>query len=303
MHISLNLGDVRAEVDTVAARLRELSVDGVDLVEPAFGDGMPPMCSGIVLAPWPNRVADGRWVLDGELQRLDITEPELGNALHGLLEFTDYQVIGQADHMVELAAYIAPQHGWPFALDTAVRYELRPDGIAVTHVVHNRSARRAPWATGAHPYLRVGGAPVDELRLEVAAETHYPVDERLNPVAGAAPLDERTDLRRPRRVRELHLDTAYGDVRHRNPRDGVGDTAWLTAPGGARTVLWQDLNWGFMQVYTTPAYPRPDGPGTAVAVEPMTAPPDALNSGEGLVWLEPDERWSGGWGLRHEAAR
>ncbi|MEZ5189428.1 MAG: hypothetical protein R2717_00100 [Schumannella sp.] len=131
MHISLRLGDVRAEVDTVAARIRELAVDGVDLVEPAFGDGMPPMCSGIVLAPWPNRVADGRWVLDGEPQRLDITEPELGNALHGLLEFTDYQVIGQAgSHGRAFAAYIAPQHGWLFALDTAVRYELRPDGVA-----------------------------------------------------------------------------------------------------------------------------------------------------------------------------
>ncbi|WFR67226.1 hypothetical protein P9139_00855 [Curtobacterium flaccumfaciens] len=27
----------------------------------------------------------------------------------------------------------------------------------------------------------------------------------------------------------------------------------------------------------------------------MTAPANALNSGEGLRWLEPDESWTGSW--------
>jgi aldose 1-epimerase len=29
----------------------------------------------------------------------------------------------------------------------------------------------------------------------------------------------------------------------------------------------------------------------------MTAPPDALNSGQGLIWLEPGATWQGSWGL------
>lgn len=303
MHLSLQLGTTRAEVGTVAAALRGLSVDGTDLTEPSHGAGMPPFCSGIVLAPWPNRVADARWSYDGDVQQLDITEPDRGAALHGLLQFTDYQVIGQRDDMVELAAHIAPQHGWPFALDTAVRYELRPDGIAVTHTVRNRSAHRAPWAVGTHPFLRVGDAPVEELTLELAAEAYYPVDERLNPVAGATALDEQTDLRRPQRVGDLRLDTAFGDVRHRASDGVAGDVAWLRAPDGSVTTLWQGLDWGYLQVFTTPRFPRPGGVGTAVAVEPMTAPPDALNSGDGLSWLQPDERWSGSWGLRYSPVR
>jgi aldose 1-epimerase len=40
-------------------------------------------------------------------------------------------------------------------------------------------------------------------------------------------------------------------------------------------------------------------PGLAVAVEPMTAPPDALNSGQSLIWLEPGESSEGSWGLRY----
>ena len=38
----------------------------------------------------------------------------------------------------------------------------------------------------------------------------------------------------------------------------------------------------------------------AVALEPMTAPPDALNSGTGLIWLEPGESWTSSWGVRYE---
>lgn len=89
---------------------------------------------------------------------------------------------------------------------------------------------------------------------------------------------------------------------HATPSQGRGDSAWLEAPDGARTTLWQNLEWGYLQVFTTPIFPRPEGLGVAVAVEPMTAPPDALNSGQGLVWIEPGASWQGSWGLRYTAA-
>lgn len=298
MHIPLRRGRVTAEVGTVAARLRALAVDGVALTETADGDGIPPFCSGIALAPWPNRVRDARWTLDGETQQLDITEPDRGGALHGLLQFTDYEVGEQAEDAVTLTAFIAPQHGWPFALDTWVRYALADDGITVTHGARNRSARRAPFAAGTHPFVRVGDVPVEQLTLTAPAATYFEVDERLNPVA-ESPVADAVDLRAGRRVGELQLDTAFGGLEHRNPSAGRGDSAWLDAPDGSRTTVWQDLDWGYLQVFTTPIFPRPSGSGTAVAIEPMTAPPDALNSGQGLIWLEPGAAWEGSWGLRY----
>jgi aldose 1-epimerase len=140
--------------------------------------------------------------------------------------------------------------------------------------------------------------PVEQLVLTAPAATFFEVDERLNPTA-ESPVVPDVDLRNGRVVGELRLDTAYGSVAHARPGDGRGDSAWLEAPDGSRTTLWQDLDWGYLQVFTTPSFPRPTGPGTAVAVEPMTAPPDALNSGQGLIWLEPDTSWQGSWGLRH----
>ena len=36
----------------------------------------------------------------------------------------------------------------------------------------------------------------------------------------------------------------------------------------------------------------------AVAIEPMTCPPDAFRTGTDLVELDPGESWQGAWGLR-----
>jgi aldose 1-epimerase len=308
----LERGDVRAEVGSIAAVLRSLTVGGADLIQRTPDDATPGFCNGIVLAPWPNRVRQGRWTLDGSTQQLDITEPELGGSLHGLLQFADYTVTEQSDAAITLAATIAPQHGWPFRLDTWVRYELTADGLTATHGVSNRSAARAPYATGTHAYLKVGDATIGDLELTVPASTYFAVDEHMDPTAELLVDGTSYDLRTPRRVGDLALDTAFGRVEHANVTgdgdDRRGDVAWLVAPGGARTTLWQSTAWGFVQVFSPRNFPSGGGLDVdgrhsplieAITVEPMTAPPDALNSGEGLVWLEPGETWQGSWGLRY----
>ncbi len=40
-----------------------------------------------------------------------------------------------------LAATVWPQSGYPFLLETQVRYELVDDGLTVTHRIRNRSAK------------------------------------------------------------------------------------------------------------------------------------------------------------------
>lgn len=286
---------MRAEFGTVAAVLRGLVVGGVAVTEPLAAGAAPPMASGIVLVPWPNRVRDAVWTLDGKPQLLDITEVSRSNAIHGLLRNTDYEVREHSATAVTLGALVPPQHGWPFLLDTWVRYELRPDGLAVTHGVVNHSGRRAPYAVGAHPYLRVGDFPVEQLELTVAADTYYALDSRMNPVAAHPVEGTPYDLRAGAVVQDLNLDTPFGGVR-------AGVAARLTAPDGSSVALVHDEGWHYLQVFTAPDFPRPQGRGLAVALEPMTAPPDALNSGAGLRLLEPGARWEGGWSIRYTHA-
>jgi aldose 1-epimerase len=104
----------------------------------------------------------------------------------------------------------------------------------------------------------------------------------------------RYDLRAGARVDGLELDTAFGGV---IPVDGA--VASLRAPDGREVQLVQDEDHPYVQVFTTPIYPKVGGPGLAIAIEPMTAAPDALNSGLGLHWVEPGVTWNVGWGIRY----
>ncbi len=291
----------RAVVTEVAAALRVLEVDEVPIVDGHPENTVPPYGSGIVLAPWPNRIRDGVWVLDGEPQQLDLTEPDKGNAIHGLLRTRPYRVVERSESAITLEAAVYPQHGYPFLVDTTVRYELVGDGIVVTHELRNASDVPAPVAIGAHPFLRVGDTPIGDLVLTVAATTRFLTDDRLNPV-GEEPVEGTGfDLRAGTRVGSLDLDTGFGGVLHGD--DGIARHR-LTAPDGRFTEVWQGPDFGFVQVFTPHTYPRgsaadPGALGQAVAIEPMTAPADAFNSGLGVRWLAPGERWSGSWGITH----
>ncbi|KNY05382.1 aldose 1-epimerase family protein [Microbacterium sp. GCS4] len=285
--VHLQLGDVSAQIAQVGASLRSLQIGGVDLVAPYPLDAPTPSCSGVVLVPWPNRVRDGRWSDEGVERQLAITEPKFSNASHGLLRFTAYEITEGASSAT-LRAWVVPQTGYPYLLETSVTYTLRADGIDVEHVITNHSDTAAPVAVGTHPFLTIGGVAEQDLVLRVPARTRFETDERMLPV-GTHPAD--ASLREGVRLGDVSLDTGFTDL----DRDADGLVRHtLTAPDGRRLTLWQGEGFDVVQVFTTDKYP---GRPLAVAIEPMTAPADALNSGRGLRRLAPGETWTLHWGL------
>ncbi len=286
-------GELQATITALAAGIRTLTLDGVDLV-PTFGeDQSPPSGSGIVLVPWPNRIRDGKWTHDGVEHQLAITEPKLNNAIHGLLRYTAYTPVAQERDSVTLSATVYPQSGYPYLLETAVHYELVSDGLKVTHFIENAGPEPAPVAIGTHPFLKIGGVPTADLELRLAAGSHFEVDERLLPTAEVPVDGTQWDFRGGRLVSEFPLDDAFGEVIGGD--DGEVEHS-LTAPDGRSVSIWAEPEFAYVQVFTTTTkYPGED---FAVAVEPMTAPAEAFNSGRGLRWLDPGEQWTVSWGIR-----
>ena len=286
-------GRSRAIITEVAAGLRALEVNGVAVVETYPETSLPPYGSGITLMPWPNRVEDGIWRYEGREMRLDITEPERGNAIHGLLRNTAYRVRERSASSVTLGAVVYPQHGYPFQLDTAVTHALTAQGMTVTHEVRNLSDAAAPVAVGAHPYLRIGDLPVEELTLELAAATRFEVTDRQN-ARDQHPVDGTDyDYRAGRVIGDAVLDDGFGGV-------PAGSVHRLSASDGRAVELWHDDEFAYAQVFTNRRFPDGSG-GTklALAVEPMTAPANAFNSGLGVRWLVPGERVTLSWGIRY----
>jgi aldose 1-epimerase len=285
--LALEDGRHRLVVSEIGAGMRSWTVGGREQLAHFSPGERDAAFSGKVLVPWPNRVRDGRYAFDGVEHRLELSEPERASALHGLVLWSRWHGMQPSPHRVTLSHELHPQTGYPFSLRLAVDYELASDGVEVTLQATNVGARRAPFGAGLHPYLTTAGAPADDVCLEVPARTRLPVDERLLPAgAPTAVNDSDHDFRRARPVGALRLDTCFGDLA-RDP-GGVARVR-LVARGATRGLaVWMDESFRFVQVYTA------DG---AVAVEPMTCAPDAFNSGDGLLVLEPGASFIGRCGL------
>jgi aldose 1-epimerase len=284
-------GDVRAVVTEVGGGLRAFEANGGPYVETFDVGARPPRGAGNVLVPWPNRTAKGRWTWNGSPLQLALTEPAAGNAIHGLLRHAFYRAGERAADAITLHAVVAPQPGWPVPLDTSVRYAVGSDGLRVTHHVRNVGADTVPFGVGAHPYLRAGDDATDDCELTLAARSALPLDGGL-PTGPAQEVTGELDFRGGQPLRGRDLDDAFGDC---VPADGDDLVRHRLSGPTTAVELWAEPDFGWVQVFTPDDHP---GRGRAVAVEPMTCPPDALNSGIGLITLGPGEEWTGSWGIR-----
>ena len=286
----------RAVVTESGGALRVLSHDDRDLVDPFPVEEQSFGGRGQLLVPWPNRIRDGRYSFGGREHQLALTEPKRHNASHGLARWVAWTVADHAADEVRLTYRLMAQSGYPWTVDLEVRYRVDDDGLHVTQAATNRAAEAAPYASGAHPYLRVGDT-IEGLELTLPARTRMPVDpERLLPTGGTEPVGGTARDYTSGRTIGAELDDAFGDLAY----DGGRATTRLLDPATGRGVeLWVDERHRWLQVYTPEDSP---GPRPAIAVEPMTAPADAFRSGTDLVTLGPvgsgDESFSATWGVR-----
>ncbi|MDP9115779.1 MAG: aldose 1-epimerase family protein [Actinomycetota bacterium] len=287
---AIGAGDFEATVVEVGGGLRSFAHRGVDIAA-SYGEGLPPKAAGAILVPWPNRLAGGRFPFDGSQYQTALTEPLTGNAIHGLGRWARWTAVEHGPSSVTMRLDIVAQTGWPFEVSVAVTYSLdRHNGLMVTAAAENKGLGRAPFGMGFHPYLSLGGSTVDEAWLRVPAAERMVVDARQipagrEPVAGTA-----YDLRDGAPLGRLRLDDGFTSIEFVG---GRGVVEVRTAHGGGR--VWFDREFTCVQVYTLDAL----GEGTAaIAIEPMTCPADAFNSGVGLIVLEPGSGWTASWGIQ-----
>lgn len=287
---ALSFGDQHAVVTEVGAGLRTYSAAGRELLDGYSAEKLASSGRGQLLLPWPNRIRDGVYRLDGREHRLPLNEPERGNAIHGLVRWSSWTVADRTADRVVLEHVLHPQPGYPFTLELRVEYSLAADGLAVMTTATNASAESCPYGAGAHPYLAVTN--VDEAVLRLPARTVLESDERGIPVS-SSPVEGELDFRTPRPVGSVQLDHCYTDLE----RDQDGP-ARVEVDG---TTLWVDESYPYLMVFTGDALPERER-RRSVAVEPMTCAPNAFASGEGLIVLEPGEEHPAAWGITPHAA-
>ena len=282
-----------AAIASIGATLRTLTFEERDLVVPFDADAVRPGYRGATLAPWPNRIVDGRYSFGGEEQQLALTEPERAHALHGLLAWVEFEDRLVLDDRVVLAAMILPQTGYPFRVEVEVEYRLDAEGLHQTVTAHNVGADAAPWGTGPHPYLVAGQGSVDDWTLLLpASEVLTVTPDRLSPVA-VEPVSQHPewDFRSARPIGEVFIDHAFTGL----IRDGGLAEVRLTAADGHGVGMAWDERCPWVQVHTADTPAVADTHRIGLAVEPMTCPPDAFNSGVDLVTLDPGATHAASW--------
>jgi aldose 1-epimerase len=284
--VRLEAGEIEATVIPSAGMIiASLRVRGDELLGradtlEAWIDGGHTM--GIpLLHPWANRLAGTRYAIHGDTVEIDPRSPLLhrdsnGLPIHGLLgpcrawkEITRTSEAASARLEAVLDASDVPGllDAFPFPHRLVLSIELHPHALTISTILVPTGDVAVPVAFGWHPYLRLPRAPRPEWELELPPMEMLELDALQLPTGGqhlfegrAGPLGGET------------FDDGFG---------GLEPDAEMSLRGDEHGVtVTFDEGYAYGQVF---APSNQD----VVALEPMTAPANALVSGSGLTFAEP----------------
>ena len=244
------------------------------------------------LHPWANRLGADRFELAGREVDLGLGDLPLkrdgdGLPMHGLLsaapgwaverhaELEDGGVLAAS---FDFGAYPHLLDAFPFPHRVEIEATLAGATLTVATTVAASGELAAPISFGFHPYLRLPGVERGEWVLAA------PVRERLLLDRQGLP----TGAREPVTIATAPLgDRTYDDAFAAPP----GGEPFALSGGGRRLELRLGEGYPFTQIYAPPDT-------DAVAIEPMTAPTNALVTGSDLPWVEAGESFRARFSLR-----
>ena len=204
----------------------------------------------------------------------------------------DWTPVAHEESSVTLSCTVGPTPGYPFELRIGDDTGWTTTACTAASPRRTWAAVTAPYGVCPHPYLVAGPAPLEDWTLEVPAASFLEVTpDRLLPKGTRSVEGHEFDFRAGRAIGATEIDHAFTDIAF----DGGGQARVLVRdPGGTGVGMAWDRKCRWLQIHT--ADKQPPAPNRlGLAVEPMTCPPDAFNSGQDLVELEPGTSHHASW--------
>jgi aldose 1-epimerase len=229
---------------------------------------------GSILAPWPNRLADGCFDLDGVQYRFEPLDKD-SNRNHGLLLRTPL-------HFQKTESEISFHHrfspaDYGFEIDFQFGYRLTETGFEGWASAENLGEGPAPFAVGFHPYFRIPG--VSKLTANVTKA--FQTDSRMLPVSETQ--IEGLEIALPKTTQ---LDNGFF---------GKGWTLRLVGEEFGFEITQQNLD--HLMLYRPSPSLFEDG-SEGIAIEPQSAPANAFNTELEQHLLKPGEKRSYSFQIR-----
>ena len=222
-------------------------------------DGMPLGEGSFIMAPWVNRIRDGRLVTPDGIHNLPIDSPP--HAIHGLVRDKAWTVTKQTGSSIELE--IALSELWPYA--GHLEYSISLEGQSLVQTMRLIAApdetRAFPGSVGWHPWFNVtlGSDPVIA-KADVSG--HWELTDRATATGKLSVTDVTTRLQNGTQFAVREVDGCF----MRNPNG----TAVLTWPELTFTISGSEEITHFM--FFSPEH--------ALCVEPQTCTVDAAQLAE-----------------------
>lgn len=312
----LTAGDCEAGILTYGAVLKSLRVPDREGKADNVVLGLPGMAEyigdeaylGAVVGRYANRIARGRFELDGET--FELPANDRGNTLHGGPDGFHRQVWasdGRADdHRASVRLRLRSPHlhmGFPGELVVQVTYRLDASG---TLAVEYEAATDRPTVVNLtqHAYWNLEGekAELSGHHLAVHADAYLPVDASGIPIGDPAPVTDTpfdfttaTSLAEPIRSDHPQIAAARGVdhcfvLRPEADARGLRRAACLEAPASGRRLETWTTEPG-LQVYTSNALGAPFHRHSAVCLETQNFPDAPNRSAYPSPVLRPGETY------------
>jgi aldose 1-epimerase len=237
------------------------------------------------LHPWANRLSRAQFEVAG--REVDLSAPDLpmrreehGLPIHGLLGAAPDWVVerheaagdgGVLTARFDFAARADLMAAFPFAHEVRLEVTLEGGVLTLITTVTATGDASVPVAFGYHPYLRLPGVPRADWEVGIPVREHLLLDDDLVPTGARRPVEPVTG-----RLGDQTFDDGYTAPEDTEP--------FVLAGGGRRLSVTLLDGYGFAQVFA----PAGDD---IVAYEPMTAPANALVSGQDLWVVRPGDRY------------
>lgn len=264
----LRSGGWQAEVRPAAGgSLGSLTFSGTEVLRTMpEGSTSPLDAACFPLAPYCNRIRDGRFSFAGREVILPPNFAPERHSIHGLAWQRPWQVESQAENKCVIVDVYDGAGPWPWAYRTEQRVRLGDKGCAVTLVLTNRGDTAMPAGIGLHPYFRRS----PESRVCFTADHVLLSDPECLPTGVTAPADHFADFRHGAALPIETIDHCF--VRwsaEAEIKDELGTIA-IAASGAPHLHLYAPSD------------------GSALCCEPVSHTPDAVNRApEEMIALPP----------------
>jgi aldose 1-epimerase len=236
-----------------------------------------------LLHPWANRLSGLAYTVGGRSVRLDPQSPLLhrdanGLPMHGLLAaYRSWRIATRAaddDHahlsaVLDFGADAALLAAFPFPHTLTLDVTLRGTELSIATTLQPSADVAVPASFGFHPYLQLPGVARANWHIEAPVRRRLRLDARGIPTGESEPV-----AIEPGALGDRTFDDAFTDL----DRPAI----FVLAGGGRRVTVRFDDGYRFAQVFAPAGEPL-------ISFEPMTAPANALVSGDGLTMVEPGD--------------